>query len=325
MSTPRQVVVGVDLGGTATRVAVVAPDRPEASLKRTVPTRSLVGKSSGQSVTNLAETLRSIIGVDELLAVGVGASGPVDPVRGVIENSDTLPWFSGIGIVEELRSAFGVPVWLENDAVCAAIGEYALGAGAGSVRMLMVTLGTGIGASVIENGQPYRAADGGHPEAGHIGIGVSTDVCYCGSTGCWEMSASRTALERAAVSFFPPLTPAADRMSWLGENAETSPEVQQCLARYGADVGRGLLVLRTVYRPDRIVLGGSVAALYPLFRDSSERVMRLTRAFDVDVPVVVGSLGDIAGAEGAARMATAALTGTSRRPTLSRLDGAPAR
>jgi len=299
-------------------VVVVAQDHPESSTHRTVPTRSLVGTSPSQSVTNLAEALRSIIGVDDLLAVGVGASGPVDPLRGVIENPDTLPWFSGIGVVDELTSAFGVPVWLDNDAVCAAIGEYALGAGAGSSRMLMVTLGTGIGAAVIDDGQPYRAADGGHPEAGHIGIGASTDVCYCGSTGCWEMSASRTALERAAVSLFPPSTPPADRIAWLAENAASSPEVQQCLAGYGASMARGLLVLRTVYRPDRIVLGGSVAALYPLFRDHSERVMRLAGAFDADVPVVVGSLGDIAGAEGAARIATVAVTRTTASPVGSR-------
>ena len=312
MTAIRQVVVGVDLGGTATRVAVVQPAQSEAPLLRTVSTRWLVAESAGQPLAALAALITSLLEPGtELLAIGVGASGPVDRVSGVIRNQDTLPGFSDLGIVDELQAAFGVPVHLDNDAVSAALGEYHLGAGAGSARMLMVTLGTGVGAAVIDNGEPYRAADGGHPEAGHIGIGASLEVCYCGATGCWELVASRSALERASADLVPPGIHAASVVTWLGDHAAAVPRVQQCLDAYGGAVGRGLQVLRTVYGPDRIVLGGSVAAQYPRFRDSCVRAMRLTAGFDADIPVVVGTLGDVAGAVGASRMASAALAAWS--------------
>lgn len=300
MSVASEVVAGVDLGGTATRFAIVNCETNALIASKTVTTESLVRNSFEESTAEIASLIRSVAGpLTDFKGVGVGASGPVDTKTGVISNPDTLPGFSGLSVTQALSRHMSLPVGIENDSVCAAMGEYLFGHASGSKRLLMVTLGTGIGVACIDHGRPFRGADGSHPEAGHIGVGSSTEHCYCGVTGCWEQMASRTTLESLAASILPNGLKPMNRLPWIKEHAADA-DVEAILNDYGVAVARGLLVLLDVYRPDLVVLGGSVAGLLPRFHSAIISHMKVSDQYRIDVPIVEGSLGSLAGALGAA-------------------------
>src|SRR5579875_3201258 len=188
-----EVTVGVDLGGTGTRI--VALDRHGTiRSQQTLPTTDSAGLSARGIVATLSEQIATAAGPAPLAGIGIGASGPIDG-NDIIRNDDTLPAYSHIPLADMIAHRFGIPCAISNDAVAAAIGENAYGAGQRSDSLLMLTLGTGIGVAVLTPSGPVRAADGSHPEAGHIPVPGPAAPCYCGLPTCWEQLASRRALD----------------------------------------------------------------------------------------------------------------------------------
>ena len=190
---------------------------------------------------------------------------------------------------------------IDNDAAAAAAGEYAYGAGRGSCSCLTVTLGTGVGVAVIVGGKLVRAADGSHPEAGHIAVPDAPGPCYCGLPSCWEQAASRTALEEIAGET------AADARLGVAAVAAAARDGDSGAVRtfelYGQHVAAGLGTLLTIFRPDRVVLGGSAARHYGLFAASLDSALSRSEHYRWNPPIVAAELGDIAGAIGAAVLA----------------------
>lgn len=303
---------GMDIGGTGTRIILLAGQREIAS--ETVPTAWFATLPAWQRASALAEKVRQLVPAGQRLAsLGIGASGPVNMNNEIIENEDTLACFSGFPLVSQLRELLGVPVAIDNDAVAAALGEFHLGAGQGSGRMLMVTLGTGIGVAMLEGGTPFRNIDGSHPEAGHIPVSDDPVVCYCGLQGCWEMLASRGWLQQALTAAIPDLRWDATLTQRLSGLAAENPRISGILYQYGQIVGRGLNTLLALYGPDVTVLSGSAAALFPLFQGGMEKALARASGYAVNKHIIPSSLGDAAGALGAAILPT--LRGT-RQPYL---------
>ena len=302
MTSPdRPVVAGVDIGGTATRVVGWSAGRTVGDA--VVSTSSLGQGEPARRVRELWHLVRSVVPAGSAVeAIGIGASGPIDPATGVILNWNTLPWFSGFDVPSLLRSVSGVPVVIENDAVAAAVGEHRVGAGKGARRMLLVTIGTGVGVAFIDGGYPYRGADGGHPEAGHIGVTAETSSCYCGTVGCWEQSASRTRLEAeihsAGLSLSGASLVSAAAAARAGDAAAAA-----AFAAHGGRVGRGLAVLESVYGPTLAVIGGSVSEYLDLLLPGVEESRARAPHFVTGEPIVAVRLGPLAGAIGAAVLA----------------------
>ncbi len=291
------------MGGTGTRIVLLDGAREVAS--DTVPTAWFSTLSQPLRARTLVNKLGDLLPAGYALAsLGIGASGPVNNQTGIIENDDTLACFSFFPLAAQLRDMLAVPVAIDNDAVVAALGEYHLGAGRGSQRMLMVTLGTGIGVALLDKGEPLRGSDGRHPEAGHIAISGDPISCYCGLTGCWERLASRGALQQALTRALPGLQWNADTPAMLVESAVTRPRVAEILTRYGESVGRGLTTLLTLYGPDLTVLSGSAAALLPLFKNGLDAALARASGYAVNSNITQSSLGDAAGALGAAILPT---------------------
>ena len=138
----------------------------------------------------------------------------------------------------------------------AAIGEHAYGAGRGSAGLLVITLGTGVGVAALIRGRPVRGADGCHPEAGHIAVSGPPAPCYCGLPTCWEQLASRTALHQLAAGEIHELA---------GKARGGDTAASQVFDTYGERVGGGLTTLLTIFRPDRVIIGGSAAQYADLF------------------------------------------------------------
>jgi glucokinase len=281
--------LGVDLGGTGTRIVALDGEGRVVSDMTTPTDRHAQG---ADAVAGLIDALTEVAGGDSIGGIGIGASGPVD-AAGVIRNPATLPAYSSVPMTQTVGDRFGVPCRIDNDAVTAAIGEQRFGAGVGSRAMLMVTLGTGIGVTMLNLGQPYRAGDRSHPELGHISVNGPATQCYCGLVGCWEQLASRTALDALT----------AGRCDDLAAAARTGDSMAlKVFQDYGARVGVGMVTLLSMFRPDRVVLGGSAAQYLDLYRDALQAQLYRSAEYSWNPNIVAAQLGNLAGAIGAAAM-----------------------
>lgn len=242
----------------------------------------------------------------KLTGIGIGCTGPVDPLTGLLGNVNTLPGWEGGNPVELLSAEFKVPAAMENDADAAALGEAAWGAGKGKARLICVTIGTGIGAGMILEGRIYRGAAQCHPEMGHHIIDPLGPLCSCGARGCWESLANGPSM-----------------VEWIKTNAPTSYTSQDLTAReicaraqQGDEwarravereayyLGVGLANLVTLFAPDALVLGGSVMKSASLFLDRIHEVIQQNcRLVPYErVEISVASLGPDVGLIGAAQV-----------------------
>jgi glucokinase len=297
----KEIFAGIDIGGTGTRFVAYGHDGLSAQI--TMATADLAVGDSDVKLSRLASNILKIVPADrKLVGVGIGASGPVDRDQGVIHNPDTLPGFTGIRLVAGLERLLGLPVTIENDAMVAAIAEQRVGAGKHASRMLMLTLGTGIGVALVLDGKPFRGLHGAHPEASHFPIMSDGDGCYCGIQGCWENLASRSALQRMLRPHLP--STIADR-EVVGQGAKHASEeyIREIFFNYGALLGRGLLALEALYMPDVLVLGGGAADQFDLFMPGLRASMAKSNHLVSNLEIKAGALGDIAGAIGAAIVA----------------------
>jgi glucokinase len=287
-----EVTAGVDLGGTGTRI--VALDRQgTVRRQRSLPTTDGADLSPGDVVAALSEHIVAAAGPGPLAGVGIGASGPID-ARDIIRNDDTLPGYSHIPLTRMIADRLGVPCAIANDAVAAAIGENAYGAGQRSDSLLMVTLGTGIGVAVLSPDGPVRAADGSHPEAGHLPVPGPAAPCYCALPTCWEQLASRRALDV--------LTSGRTEQCAAGAR-DGDGAAREVFSVYGRRVGAGVGALLTLFRPARVVLGGSAARYLALFAGGFEEAAGRNGAFAWTPPYAEAALGSLSGAVGAAVIA----------------------
>jgi glucokinase len=244
---------------------------------------------------------------ENISGVGIGSTGPVDPVSGTFGDINFLPHWKDANIVEGISQALGVTVALENDADAAALGEASWGAGKNKQRLVYVTVGTGIGAAIVLDGKLYRGVDGAHPEIGHHCIDPAGPLCLCGFRGCWEAMAAGPAM----VEWLRAQAP-SDYPHFLGLTAKRICELAiegDELARQGVEreahfLGLGLANLVTLFAPDSIVLGGSVMKSAHLFMAQVHEVIRQSCRYVpfAKTEISLASLGEDTNLIGAARV-----------------------
>lgn len=195
-------IVGVDLGGTTTKIAFITMDG-EIVEKWEVPTDN---SNEGQNITsNIAKAIDEKLSElgqkkEKLIGVGMGAPGPVDYENGIVLNVVNLGWKDNYPLKESLESSTMLPAAIENDANCAALGEMWKGAGNGAKDIVCITLGTGVGGGVIANGNIVQGINGAAGEIGHItAVPFDGAPCNCGKTGCLETVASATGIVRIVM------------------------------------------------------------------------------------------------------------------------------
>ncbi len=303
-----KLALAADLGGTNIRMAVV-DDRGEVigdDVKLPVPAAVeppelvvQIGEMAEKCHAKLRS--RSIDWKPEVVAFTAPAPVAKD-FDGVLTKLPNLPTLVGMDLKGEIEKLFGLPVFIENDATAAAIGENWIGAGRGVRNMICATLGTGIGGGIMVNGEPIRGKDGIGGEIGHICVEPNGHPCGCGSRGCVEQYASGTAIVRLA--------------SERGMNVETAKDVYQaCQAgdpgarevflEMGRYLGMMLAGLINTLNPEMLVICGGVTEGWDAFADAIANEIRF-RAYAVGAErarLVKGELGDRAGMIGAARSA----------------------
>jgi glucokinase len=190
--------IGIDLGGTNVRVAAVDAEGNVGEAVTEALDRDATAERPFAQIVRLVRHVVAAEPGSPPVGVGVGATGPLDPRTGVIDNPHTLPPNMCGDIVTTVGQEVGIPVVLENDADVAALAEATFGAGRNQPVVACVTVGTGVGVGVVRDDQLLRGAYGTHPEAGHLVVDPAGPACYCGVTGCVESLASATAVLRAA-------------------------------------------------------------------------------------------------------------------------------
>lgn len=264
--------VAVDIGGT--KIAVGLIDTAGRIVERAdTPTAPREGFDAAiQRVSGLVGSLRRG-NARAVGGIGIGCTGPVDPVSGEIGRADLLPGWQGRNPVAELADRFGLPVAMENDADAAALAELTWGAGRGWRNLVCVTIGTGIGGGIILGGALYRGVGGAHPEVGHHVIDASGPKCYCGAHGCWEVLASGPAIAaQAAAAMGEGIT--AAQVCELARQGDA--KARGVVERAGRYLGIGVANLITLYAPDAILLSGSVMDSADLLMPAIREVVRET-------------------------------------------------
>ncbi|MBN2046812.1 MAG: ROK family protein [Anaerolineaceae bacterium] len=265
------VIGAVDIGGTKIAVGLIATSGEVLAETRweTDPQGDPVVGAG-----HIADVLQQLANENEcqLFGVGIGLTGRLDPINGVMAQNAFLPEWSGFSLADHLTQLVGCPVFIENDADAAALGEFCWGAGQGARSLIYVTVSTGIGAGVILNGQLYRGAGGAHPEIGHHVISEHGPLCYCGARGCWQEMASGTAMAHRYVESHPDQPLNAAEICHMAKNGDVS--AMQAVKEEAHYLGLGLANLITLFLPERIVLGGGVMESFELFEPGMMTVIR---------------------------------------------------
>ena len=309
--------IGIDIGGTNLVAGLVDREgglghKASCPVDRSWTPEELVHQLAQLSLRAARE---GNCPLGELEGVGAGFPGLVDSPAGVVVKTTNMP-FRNTPFRVLFQRELDLPVYLGNDADCAAAGEYWAGAAKGYDPVLMITLGTGIGGGLVKGGKLYTGFGGAGLEAGHMLTHPGGEPCGCGNRGCWERYASATALiqqTRAAME--------AHRDSALWEvcggdlaKVEGRTPFQaarqgdqtalQVLERYQRELAYGLIGLCNVLFPEVICMGGGVSgADRDLLLGPVEELVR-RGCFDKEHPpkLVKASLGNDAGVVGAAML-----------------------
>ncbi|HZU03727.1 MAG TPA: ROK family protein [Ktedonobacteraceae bacterium] len=323
-------VVGVDLGGTQMRTAVL----------RGTHLLSRVGSLTGENPTPermIPRTMRAIeqaldqagVSLDQIAGIGVAMPGPINSYTGVVYSPPNLPGWDNVPLRDIFNQQFNIPVFVENDANTAALGEYIFGAGRGTKNMVYMTISTGIGGGIIIDGKIMEGASGMGGELGHMTVDWRGERCTCGNIGCLERIASGTAIALRANELIAQ-GKGADLLTFAVSHAEHSPAdtspdhaaqsplhisartvalaaaagiptAQEIIARAAEALGVGLVNIIHIFNPEMIILGGGLTQMGPLLLDPAKRLVQ-ERTMHVPfkaVRIVLAQLGHDVGLVGA--------------------------
>lgn len=294
------VAVGLDFGKRHLRVAVadlahVVHAERHAQLDADLPAADAIALASGlvDEVLEEAEA-RS----NEIVGVGMGLPGPVHRPSGELGDSTILPGWVGVRAAEAMTDALGHPVEVENDASLGALSEWMWGAGRGADDMAYLKLATGIGAGLIVRGRPYGGSGGTAGEIGHTVIDPGGPICRCGNRGCLETLAGSAAVLASLRDAFGAPATLPDVIAFARDGHTGA---RRAIGDAGAHIGAAVATLCNLLNPQRVIVGGDLAAAGPLVLEPLEGALRrgAVRSAAEDVSVHEGELGDRAEVLGA--------------------------
>lgn len=332
-------VVAIDIGGTQLRAAVV---RGTQLLSRA---SALTGKKSDPQhvLPRLFDLVQQVIvqaniSLEQLAGIGIAAPGPLDSRTGIVYDPPNLSDWIAVPLRDLFQEQYHLPVYVENDANAAALGEYMFGAGRGVSNLVYLTISTGIGGGIILDDKIFIGVSGTAGELGHISIDWRGERCNCGNIGCLEHIASGTAIARLANQAIAagrgqqlanfalahpdthntleqqatnmPLVSGANepvtihaRTVALAANAGI-PLAQQIIRDAAEALGCGLVSIIHAFNPTLIILGGGVMQMGALIMEPAQRIVA-ERAMHVPrdaVSIVPAQLGSDVGLIGAAAL-----------------------
>ena len=309
--------VGVDIGGTNLKAGLVDENGVLLATQKMKVASIADDDGLAWTVASLVQELAHTvnISVSDVASVGVGVPGTVEIRSGSINYTCNLP-LRNVPLRKLFHRYLSIPLYIENDANCAALAEFLVGAGRDSKRFVTITLGTGVGAGIVHNGKIYHGANGMAGEVGHMVIQRGGLPCPCGRHGCWEQYASATALKRmtaAALAAHPhsilAQVVAENEGRVSGQSAfiaarRGDPVGQQVCNEYVDYLACGVVNVVNIFQPDTLAIGGGVSneAEEQLLLPVQQRVAResIPCGRDRRTRIVKAELGNRAGIIGAA-------------------------
>lgn len=251
-------LLGLDVGGSKT-AAVMGTLEGEILERVEIPTPSREPfEAAFEQMRRAAEGLVGAClekGLPRPEAISVAVGGPLDIERGVIFAPPHLPTWSNAPLKEKLEAAFGLPVFMEHDGNAGALAELTFGAGKGLDNLVYLTLGTGLGAGIILNGQVYRGTTCSAGEVGHIRLSESGPVEY-GKAGSWEAFCSGAGMVKLARLRNPERWgPETTTRSLVEAALAGDPQACELVREAGAYLGKGMAILADILNPQMIVVG----------------------------------------------------------------------
>ena len=236
--------IAIDLGGTNVRVATVLPG---GQVERIIsePCRS---KGSEEEVLEHIFSLIDELMTPEVDGIGIGVPSVVDTDKGIVYNVVGIPSWKEVHLKDRLEERYHIPASVDNDCNCFALGVTSFGRGQGYREAFCVTLGTGVGGSLVIDGQLYRGRNAGAGEIGSIPYLDRDYEYYCSSR---FFVGKGTSGKEAAVAA-----------------ANGDPEALKIMDEFGGHVGKLVQMIMFAYDPAVIILGGSISKAYPLFCDA---------------------------------------------------------
>lgn len=262
--------IGIDLGGTNIAVGLVDEDCKIVH-SDSVPT--LKERHWSEIIRDMAELALKVVAdsghsLDEVKAVGIGCPGSIDKDNGVVVYSNNIV-MDHVPMAEEIRKYIDLPVFLENDANAAALGEYAI-YGEGVSSFVFMTLGTGVGGGIILNGKVWSGFNGAGAEIGHQSLVFDGKPCTCGRRGCLEAYASVTALIQQTTEAIEQ-NPDSAMAQWAKDHGRvTGRTAFECAKagdaaaiavrdRYIQYVAEGICSIVNVLQPEILAIGGGIS------------------------------------------------------------------
>ncbi|UCE59023.1 MAG: ROK family protein [Phycisphaerales bacterium] len=317
----QSVAIGIDLGGTNLKVAAVDGNgrivaqhaRPVNAERGPDVVVTDIAQVVGDTLSGLTLTRSNVVGV------GVGTPGPLNISAGRVIKAANLPGWKDVPLRDLLADSLSLPVSLDNDGNAAAYGEYWAGAGRGTENLVMLTLGTGVGAGVILDGQFLHGYFDNAGELGHMIVETNGVQCSCGQRGCLEQYASAAGVARRVVAAIK-----------NGEDCALTGQVESGLSIDASDVARcagksdavclriwdeaclylaiACINIQHAYNPARIVLGGGMSNAGSFLLERVKKFIQQHKwSLHDDIPdVALATLGYDAGVIGAAGLAWAA-------------------
>ena len=311
--------IGVDLGGTNIVCAIVNYQGKIVNRLK-VPTLAERGKEA--TIKRIIETIhenivQSSVVPDDIIGIGIGAPGPLDVKRGMINFAPNLPGWRDVPLRKILEDEFNMKVVLENDANAAAWGERCFGAGQGVNNLVCFTLGTGIGGGIIIDGKIYHGNNYGAAELGHMTVNKDGPRCNCGNYGCLEAYSSATGIKNRIknriregiksdfLNFDEDKLFESLRLKSIFEAARkgdrlTSIVVEEAISYLGIAIAN----ITNILNPEMVVLVGGITnegekLLIPLKGEVKKRAFYSNYK---SLKIVIGELGGNAGVLGAAAL-----------------------
>jgi Transcriptional regulator/sugar kinase len=313
-----QYLVGVDIGGTNIKLALV--DKKARLIgKRSFSTTSFKGKKA--LIDGLVDQVKDLISSQglkkkDIIGVGIGAPGAVDIRTGTVHYLTNIPDWREVPLGSILKKRLGLPVFVDNDVNVMALGEARFGSGIGAVNMLCITLGTGVGGGLILDGKLYRGSSYAAGEFGHVPVNIDGPRCKCGSWACVEAYAGNSYIVKDVAA---KIRKGAKTLiiKLVGKDlSKITPEIiseaagkgdkfaKKVWIDVGEKIGVGLAGVVNLLNVEKIVIGGGVAQAGKLLFDSIKKTVN-ARAMKLPaktVKIVKAKLGYDAGLIGAATL-----------------------
>ena len=297
----RKLAIGIDLGGTNLRAALVSRDGTVIKKKKEPTSKTVL-----DSLVMITGSFFS----EDVAGIGIGVAGFIDRESGTMVDSPNIPVLNGINLLNEMQAKFSVPVFIENDANAAALGEKWIGTGKEFSDFVLFTLGTGIGGGIIKDNRLFNVA----AEVGHMTIQAYGEKCFCGNSGCLETCASARAIISKVISALEKGRESMLRQLHGGNVYKLTAEDIYRIAREGdslarealKDAGRclgiGIANIINILSPQAVILAGGLTGAWDIYIQEAikEASKRAFRELFEKVKIIPSLLGDDAGVIGSA-------------------------